>query len=108
MKLYVYPAVLSCEDDEYIITIPDLSLRNIANSSEEAFLKAKESLKAYFDLAKRFESVVPFPSTYEQICRKNPKKKVVMLDVAVNEDSVQMTEFDSDYNKFMKLFFDED
>ena len=108
MKLYVYPAVLSCEDDEYIITIPDLSLCNIANSSEEAFLKAKESLKAYFDLAKRFETAVPFPSTYEQMCKKNPKKKVVMLDVAINEDAVQMTEFDSDYNKFMKLFFDED
>ena len=108
MKLYVYPAVLSCEDDEYIISIPDLSLLNVADTSEDAFLKAKESLKAYFDLAKRFETVVPFPSTYEQICKKNPKKKVVMLDVAVDDGAVELSQFDTEYNKFMKLFFDED
>ncbi len=111
MKLYVYPAILFERNEEYFVSIPDLNLLVVADDEKKAFLKAKDSLKAYVELAKRYESEIPFPSTFDEVKKQNAKdagKQVIMLDVAVPIESVEQTTFDNDYNRFMKMFFDEE
>ena len=107
MKTYVYPAILSeDEDGSYYVVIPDLTLHSIGDSKEDAYVKGRECLKSYFELAKRFETDIPEPSTYDQIKKQCKKADVIMLDIEVEEDIKSSTE-DQEYRKFMKLFFDE-
>lgn len=110
MKTYVYPAVL--QDDnfgEFYVSIPDLGLLTVGESKEEAFVKGKDCLRSYFELAERFGTDVPEPSTYDQIKAKNSKYDVVMLDIAIDSADEELIETDEaeEYKKFMKLFFDE-
>lgn len=106
MKTYVYPAILTEDaDGRYYISIPDLGLQTIGDSKEDAFINGKVSLKSYFELAERFETEIPDPSTFDQIKEVYKAKEVVMLDIQV--DDTKPTDDDIEYRKFMKLFFDE-
>ena len=107
MKTYVYPAILTEDADErYYISIPDLSLQTIGDSKEDAFVKGKACLASYFELAKRFETDIPEPSTYDEIKNVYKSEEVIMLDIQVADDT-KPTDDDIEYRKFMKLFFDE-
>ncbi len=107
MKTYVYPAVLMNEEDGCYISIPDLGLLCCGDSKEEAYVKGKDSLLSYVELAQRFETDIPEPSEFDAVKAKNPGKDVIMLDVSVNSEEVIETNGDEEYRKFMKLFFDE-
>ena len=109
MKTYVYPAVLyQDKDGANYLSIPDLNLLATGLDAEEAFVSGKEYIKSYFDLATRFDAIIPSPSTYEDICKKYPKNKVVMIDVAIKVNKPELTQEEQDYKNFMKMFFDED
>lgn len=107
MKTYVYPAILNEDvDGNYCISIPDLDLHTVGDAKEDAFVKGKECLKSYFEIAKKFETDIPEPSTYDQIKVNYKNSDVVMLDITVEEE-IKPTDEDVEYRKFMKLFFDE-
>lgn len=108
MKTYVYPAILNEDADGcYYISIPDLNLHTLGDSKEEAFVKGKECLKSYFELANRFETDIPEPSTYDQVKETyKTATDVIMLDIQVKDDTKPSDE-DIEYRKFMKMFFDE-
>ena len=109
MKTYVYPAVLYQDNDgANYLSIPDLNLLATGLDAEEAFVSGKEYIKSYFDLATRFDAIIPSPSSYEDICKKYPKNKVVMIDVAIKVNNPELTQEEQDYKNFMKMFFDED
>ena len=109
MKTYVYPAVLyQDKDGANYLSIPDLNLLATGLDAEEAFVSGKEYIKSYFDLATRFDAIIPSPSSYEDICKKYPKNKVVMIDVAIKVNNPELTQEEQDYKNFMKMFFDED
>ena len=109
MKTYVYPAVLyQDKDGTHYLSIPDLNLLANGADAEESFTNGKECIKSYFDLAERFDSIIPTPSSFEEISKKYSKNKVVMIDVAVQVNNPELTEEERDYKNFMKLFFDED
>lgn len=110
MKTYVYPAVLQDDKNgEYYVSIPDLGLLTVGESKEDAFVKGKDSLLSYFELAEMFNTDIPEPSTYDKIKANNPKYDVVMLDVTTNKETEELLQTDEaeEYKKFMKLFFDE-
>lgn len=109
MKTYVYPAVLY-QDREglHYLAIPDLNLLATGTDTEEAFINGKEYIKSYFDLATRFDAIIPSPTSYEDVCKKHPKNKVVMIDVAVKVNNPELSQEEQEYKKFMKMFFDED
>ena len=65
MKTYVYPAILIQEKDgTYYLSIPDLGLAARGEDEKEAFLNGKESIKSYFDLAERFDTIIPSPTPF--------------------------------------------
>lgn len=108
MKTYVYPAVLyQNKDGMQYLSIPDLNLLSSGETAEESFTNGKESIRAYFELAEKFGTFIPTPSAFEDITKKYPKNKVVMIDVAVKTENLEITQEEQDYKKFMKMFFDE-
>ena len=109
MKTYVYPAVLyQDKEGANYLSIPDLNLLATGMDAEEAFVSGKEYIKSYFDLATRFDAIIPEPSSYQEICKKYPKNKVVLIDVAVKVKNTELSEEEKEYKNFMKMFFDED
>ena len=108
MKTYVYPAVLYSGDDGFeYLSLPDLNLLTVGDTTEETFVKGRQSLISYFELATRFDTEIPEPSTFEDIKKRYPDKNVMMLDVSVEETNPEPQEDDIKFKNFMKLFFDE-
>lgn len=110
MKTYVYPAVLiQNKDGSYYLSIPDLNLLAQGETEKDAFLNGKECVKSYFDLAERFDTIIPPPTDYNTVAKnkKYAKNKVVMIDITVNVNNLELTEDEQEYRDFMKLFFDE-
>ena len=108
MNTYVYPAVLyENKDGQHYLSIPDLNLLASGDTAEESFTNGKDCVKSYFELAVKFDTVIPYPSTYAEISKQYPKNKVVMIDVAVKVNDASMSEEEQDYKNFMKMFFDE-
>ena len=110
MKTYVYPAILiQTKDGNFYLSIPDLNLAVQGADEKEAFLNGKECIKSYFDLAERFESIIPVPSDFDVIAKdkRYSKHKIVMIDITVNVNNPELTEEEQEYKNFMKMFFDE-
>ena len=110
MKTYVYPAVLiNNKDGMFYLSIPDLNLLAQGVDEKEAFLNGKECIKSYFELAERFDSIIPEPTEFEVIAKdkRYSKHKIVMIDITVNVNNPELTEEEQDYKNFMKMFFDE-
>lgn len=109
MNTYVYPAVLyENKDGQHYLSIPDLNLLANGDTAEESFTNGKECVKSYFELAAKFNTIIPVPSSFVEISKKYPKNKVVMIDVAVKVNDASLSQEEQDYKNFMKLFFDED
>ena len=110
MKTYVYPAILiQTKDGNFYLSIPDLNLAAQGADEKEAFFNGKECIKSYFDLAERFESIIPTPSDFDVIAKdkRYSKHKIVMIDITVNVNNPELTEEEQEYKNFMKMFFDE-
>lgn len=109
MKSYVYPAVIRVgKDGLTYLFLPDLGVTAVGDDEKQAFLNGKDHVKNYFDLAERFNSIVPTPSSFDEVCKKNSKHRVVLIDVQVKVNKPELTEEERDYKNFMKMFFDEE
>jgi len=81
MKTYVYPAIFikDEEDDVYRVLFPDLDITTDGAFIEEAFLYAKEVLKAYFTYIEKYDLDFNEPTDYEMIKKNCDDGDVVML-----------------------------
>lgn len=92
MKSFVYPAVFVKDEEEnsYKVIFPDLELTTDGAFVEEAFLYAKEALKAYFVYVEKYEFDFNMPSDFDSIHGKFAKNGVVMLiDADVTKKDLQ-------------------
>lgn len=81
MKTYVYPAIFikDEEDDVYRVLFPDLDITTDGAFMEEAFLYAKEVLKAYFAYIEKYDLDFNEPTEYEMIKKTCDEGDIVML-----------------------------
>jgi len=81
MKRFVYPAIFvkDIEEDIYKVYFPDLELMTDGAFAEEAFLYAKEALKAYFVYVEKFELDFNYPSEFEPIKNSLRANELAML-----------------------------
>lgn len=82
MKDLVYPAVFikDKETPSYTVTIPDLGIVTEGSGVVDAFIHAKEYLCAMVDCAIKFGCELETPSSYEDVCKKNKKYIVLLVD----------------------------
>lgn len=86
MKSFVYPAVFvkDIEENTYKVYFPDLELMTDGAFVEEAFLYAKEALKAYFVYVQKYDLDFNYPSEFEPLkfsCRPNEFLMLIDADV---------------------------
>ena len=82
---YIYPAVFFYNEEEFQALIPDLNLTCSGISLEEAYILAKDFLRAYFEYAQSFDMDTLEPSNFNDIAAKykNDGNATVMLIDAV-------------------------
>lgn len=82
---YIFPAVFFNNENEFQALIPDLNLSTAGISLEEAYILAKDYLRAYCSYAIKFDMDVESPSAFNDIKEKfkDDKNAVVMLIDAV-------------------------
>lgn len=86
---YIYPAVFFYNEDEFQALIPDLNLTTAGISLEEAYILAKDYLRAYCSYAVKFNIDIEFPSAFNAIKEKfknDPKAIVMLIDAVVPKD----------------------
>lgn len=86
---YIYPAVFFFSEDEFQALIPDLNLTTAGISLEEAYILAKDYLRAYCTYAVKFDIEIEFPSAYNKIKEKykdNQNAVVMLIDAAVPKE----------------------
>ncbi len=83
MQRYIYPAIFFKEDDMVKVLFPDIELATDGYFMEEAFIYAKEFLKAYFVQATKYDLDFNRPSEFEKVQAACRKDDVVMLIEAV-------------------------
>ena len=85
MQGYIYPAIFYKDNDDgvYRVYFPDIELATEGKVMEEAFLWAKEFLKAYFVQVQKYGFEYNEPSEYEVVRAKTANDSTVMLIVAV-------------------------
>ncbi len=81
MKSFVYPAIFIKDRDEdvYRVLIPDLELTTDGSFMEEAYLYAKEMLKAYFSYIEKYDLDFNQPTDFEVVKSSCEKEDIVML-----------------------------
>ena len=92
MKGFVYPALFIKDKEEqiYRVLFPDLGLTTDGAFVEEAFLYAKEALRAYFVYVEKYELDFNMPSEFEPLrkCCK-PNELVMLIDADVTKKDLQ-------------------
>ncbi len=83
MKQFVFPAIFYKKEDKYVVLFPDLNMATEGETMEEAYMFAKESLKVYCSYIQKYELELEQASKYEEICEKNPKDIVMLIDCFV-------------------------
>ncbi len=81
MQGYLYPALFYKDNEEnlYRVYFPDIELSTEGAVMEEAFLYAKEFLKAYFVKVQQYDFDFNLPSSFEQVKATAPKDFNIML-----------------------------
>ena len=81
MKNYIYPAVFIKDKEEkiYRVLIPDLDLTTDGSFIEEAYLYAKEMLKAYFTYIEKYDLDFNMPTDFELVKSSSEEGDIVML-----------------------------
>jgi len=112
MKRFVYPMVIF-EDktaSEFTVLFPDLDIVTSGNSVEEAYLKGKDYLDSYLDMATKFEADLSSPSTYKEAEGMNPKRIVLLADSEVEDENITLSAEEASYkaklNKFIQVVGD--
>lgn len=111
MKRYVYPAIVySDEDDSFTVFFPDLGIIAEGSTAEEAYVKAKDMMKDFFELSNKYSSYIPDATPFDDIQSKNPNKKVMLIDVELKDkgNNEPLTDSERRFIEFSKLFYDED
>lgn len=82
MKDFVYSAVIYKDPDGegFTINIPDLSLVTDGDTVESAFLRAKEYLENYLEVAVNLDCVIPEKTPFENLYKDNKKQIVLLVD----------------------------
>ncbi|MBQ9790849.1 MAG: hypothetical protein IJW24_04615 [Clostridia bacterium] len=104
MKRFVYPMVVfeDKETSEYTVLFPDLDIVTSGNSVEEAYLKGKDYLDSYIDMAIKFESDLSSPCTYTEAKGMNPKRIVLLADSKVEEQNITLSQEEASYKTMIK------
>ncbi len=90
MKQFLFPAIFYKEEDKYIVLFPDLNVTVEAETCEEAFLFAKDSLKVYCSYTEKFDLELETPSTFENVQQKNPKNLCMLIDCFVMPNGIKI------------------
>ncbi len=90
MKQFLFPAIFYKEDDKYIVLFPDLNITTEAETAEEAFLFAKDSLKVYCSYSEKFDLELESPSAFEKIHSQNPNNLCMLVDCFVMPNGVRI------------------
>ena len=82
MKTFVYPAIFVKDnvEDNYKVLFPDLEITTDGQFVEEAFLYAKELLKAYFVSNSSYTLSEDAIEVVNKIRNKSVKAKILALD----------------------------
>ncbi len=92
MKSFVYPAIFikDKEEEVYRVLFPDLELTTDGTFVEEAFLYAKEALKAYFVYVEKYDLDFNMPTEFDSVrmCTK-PNEFVMLIDADVTKKDVE-------------------
>ena len=108
MKRFVYPMVVF-EDkvaSEFTVLFPDLDIVTSGNTVEEAYLKGKDYLDAFLDMATKFEADVSIPSTYLEAEAMNPKRIVLLADSEVENENISLSAEEASYKTMIKNIID--
>ncbi len=89
MKQYLFPAVFYKEYDRFIALFPDLGITIDGDTIEDAYLFAKESLKVYCTYAEKFDIEMDYPSTFEEVYKRNMHDVVMLVDCVVPQKKVK-------------------
>ncbi len=81
MKSFVYPAIFIKDDDEDVVRVlfPDLELTTDGSFIEEAYLFAKEMLKAYFTYIEKYDLDFNQPTDFDIVKKSCEEGDIVML-----------------------------
>ncbi|MBE7073624.1 MAG: hypothetical protein E7379_00815 [Clostridiales bacterium] len=81
MKSFVYPAIFvkDSEDESYKVLFPDLEITTDGAFVEEAFLYAKELLKAYFVAIMKYDLDFNMPTDFDKVKKASKPSDLVML-----------------------------
>jgi len=81
MKSFVYPAIFvkDSEDESYKVLFPDLEITTDGAFVEEAFLYAKELLKAYFVAIMKYDLDFNMPTDFDKVKKASKPSYLVML-----------------------------
>lgn len=104
MKRFVYPMVVFEDKNigEYAVLFPDLDIVTSGNSVEEAYIKGKDYLAAYLDMAIKFESDLSVPSTYAEAEGMNPKRIVLLADSEIDNQNISLSAEEAAYKAMVK------
>ena len=104
MKRFVYPMVVfeDKESSEYTVLFPDLDIVTSGNTVEEAYLKGKDYLASYIDMAVKFESDLSAPCTYREALGMNPKRIVLLADTKVEDQNISLSAEEASYKALVK------
>ena len=108
MKRFVYPMVIfeNKNDKEYTVLFPDLDIVTCGSTVEEAYVKGRDYLDTYLDLAVKFESDLPAPSTYEEAEGMNPKRIVLLADSKLDVENVSLSAEEASYKVMINNIID--
>lgn len=106
MKRFVYPMVLfeDKEASEFTVLFPDLDIVTSGNTVEEAYVKGKDYLESYLDMAIKFETDLSVPSTYREAEGMNPKRIVLLADTKVEKENISLSAEEASYKAMVKKF----
>lgn len=93
MKTFIYPAVFikDSEDDIFRVLFPDLDISTDGTIVEEAYLYAKECLKAYFICAEKYEFDYNLPTDFELVKKTTkPDEYVMLIDATITDKDIKM------------------
>lgn len=92
MKTFIYPAIFIKDKEEENIKVffPDLDISTDGDMVEEAYLYAKECLKAYFICVEKYDFEFNLPTDYETVNKTINKDEYLMLiDATITEKDLK-------------------
>ncbi|MEG1499620.1 MAG: type II toxin-antitoxin system HicB family antitoxin [Clostridia bacterium] len=84
MHQFLYPAVFFKDEEDFLVYFPDLDISTQGSTVEEAFLFAKDYLRAYLTEALKHELDYELPTKFEDVCKKYRNGRVFLVDVILN------------------------